>query len=45
MDNFKNSDEEFEDDKTLEDYNIYKDATIRLAINRSREKEMTCSWW
>ena len=40
MYNFKNSDEEFEDDKTLEDYNIYKDATIRLAINRSREKEM-----
>ena len=28
-----------EDDKPLEDYNIYKDATIRLEINRSREKK------
>ena len=36
----QSSDEEFEDDKTLEDYNIYKDATIRLEINRSREKEI-----
>ena len=36
----QNTDEEFEDDKTLKDYNIYKDTTIRLEINRSREKEI-----